>query len=250
MRKHLRYSVSWIRAAVKLLWIELGIVLIAFIGAMALVIFLIKKVFIDKVFALDDRAFAWVGKYVSDSTTEFFNFFTLFGSHYFLVPANLLLMAYAFFIMRNKWFGIKISAVAFSSLFLMFSLKFLFNRPRPDIPLLNEVSGFSFPSGHAFMSFAFFGLLIYVIDKQIKNYWIKGILITLFTVIIIIIGMSRIYLRVHYASDVLAGVSLGLIWLVISLSVLNFIEKRKKAIPILPKKIGNQEGETDSKADL
>jgi len=130
--------------------------------------------------------------------------------------------------MRDKWFGIKVTAVAFSSLFMMFALKMFFNRPRPEIPLLDKVAGLSFPSGHAFMSFAFFGLLIYVFHKQVKNIFLKYLLIVACFSIIIIIGLSRIYLRVHYASDVMAGMAIGLIWLVVSLTIINYIEKKKK----------------------
>ncbi|MEO5984800.1 MAG: phosphatase PAP2 family protein, partial [Ferruginibacter sp.] len=117
-----------------------------------------------------------------------------------------------------------------SSLFMMFALKMFFNRPRPEIPLLGKVPGLSFPSGHAFMSFTFFGLLIYVINKQIETVWLRYLLIVLCLCIIVIIGLSRIYLRVHYASDVIAGLGIGLIWLVISLLVLNYTEKRTKEI--------------------
>ncbi len=228
MLKFLRSSLYRTSNAIKLLSIELAIVLIAFFCSMAVVVFLIKEVFLDKTFTLDETVFSIFKGYVSDATTSFFSFFTLFGSHRFLVPANLILMAYAFFIMRNKWFGIKVTSVAFTSLFMMFALKMFFNRPRPEIPLLAEVRGLSFPSGHAFMSFTFFALLIYVINKQIKTIWLRYLLIFMCLCMIVIIALSRIYLRVHYASDVMAGLAIGLIWLVISLSILTYIEKRTK----------------------
>ncbi|MEO6584628.1 MAG: phosphatase PAP2 family protein, partial [Ferruginibacter sp.] len=201
----------------------------AFFCSMAVVAFLVKAIFLDKAFTLDEQVFMFFNGYVSDATTSFFKFFTFFGSHNFLVPANLLLMGFAFFVLRNKWFGIKIAAVAFSSLLMMFGLKMFFNRPRPEIPLLGKVPGLSFPSGHAFMSFTFFGLLIYVIHKQVKTLWLRYVLIFLCLCMIVIIGLSRIYLRVHYFSDVIAGISIGLIWLVISLGFLNYIEKRSRA---------------------
>lgn len=229
MRRILKHSLNRTINAIKLLSIESAIVLVAFFCSIGLVAFLIKQVFLDKVFTIDDKVFDLFKGYVSDTTTSFFSFFTFFGSHNFLVPANLLLMGYAFFIMKDKWFGIKVTAVAFSSLFLMFTLKMYFNRPRPEIPLLDKVPGLSFPSGHAFMSFAFFGLLVYVINKQVKNIWLKYLFIFLCLCLIIIIGLSRIYLRVHYASDVMAGMAIGLMWLVVSLSILNYIEKRRKS---------------------
>ena len=226
MRKYVKQSVNKTFIAIKLLSLNAAIVLIAFFCSMALAVFLIKEVFLDKSFAPDDMVFALFKGYVSNATTYFFTFFTFFGSHNFLVPANLLLMGYAFFILKNKWVGIKVTSVAFSSLFVMFALKIFFNRQRPDIPLLGKVPGLSFPSGHAFMSFTFFGLLIYLINKQVKNHWIKYPLILICLAMIVLIGLSRVYLRVHYVSDVMAGVALGLMWLVISLTILHFIEKR------------------------
>jgi undecaprenyl-diphosphatase len=248
MRRKIKKSVNWVNDSVKLLSIELAIVLIAFVCSVILLIFLIKQVFLDKAFALDDKIFVIFNGYVSDATTSFFRFFTLIGSQYFLIPANLLLMAYAFFVMKDKWFGIKVTSVAFSSLFLMLALKLLFNRPRPSIPLLGQVPGLnSFPSGHTFMSFTFFGLLIYTINKKIRNKWIRFSLIITCLLFVIIIGLSRIYLRVHYASDVMAGLALGLMWLVISLTVINYIERKKNVTPFAPGKIVAQKKTTPRK---
>ncbi|MEO7263895.1 MAG: phosphatase PAP2 family protein, partial [Ferruginibacter sp.] len=163
--------------------------------------------------------------------TAVMNFFTFFGGQYFLVPANLLLIAWAFYHKRDKWFGIRVASLSVSSLLLMFSLKQFFNRPRPLTPLLREARGLSFPSGHAFMSFVFFGLLVYVINKKVKNKLLKYSLIVLLLCFVLFIGLSRIYLRVHYASDVIAGFSMGLMWLVISMWIIQIIETNKTRLP-------------------
>ncbi|HHZ16715.1 MAG TPA: phosphatase PAP2 family protein [Peptococcaceae bacterium] len=94
-------------------------------------------------------------------------------------------------------------------------LKWLFQRSRPDEMFrLVEVSGYSFPSGHAMVSFAFYGLLLYLLwvnlqTKKRKYFWaaVLGLLV-------LAIGLSRIYLGVHYPSDVLAGFAAGGVWLV------------------------------------
>jgi undecaprenyl-diphosphatase len=98
---------------------------------------------------------------------------------------------------------------------------------------LNEARGLSFPSGHAFMSFSFFGLLIYIIYEEMKNVWLKWSLIFLICCLILSIGLSRIYLRVHYASDVIAGLCMGFIWIVISLSIIHMLEKQKSKLPVV-----------------
>jgi undecaprenyl-diphosphatase len=110
----------------------------------------------------------------------------------------------------------------------MFTLKRLFHRKRPLIPLLEPASGLSFPSGHAMMSVTFYGLLIYIVSHTIKDQPLKRTLVFSLIVLIAAIGFSRIYLRVHYASDVMAGYIIGLLWLLVALDVLYRLEEYNK----------------------
>jgi membrane-associated phospholipid phosphatase len=107
-------------------------------------------------------------------------------------------------------------------------LKFIFSRPRPLIPLLEPARGFSFPSGHAMMSFSFYGLLIYLVYVGVKNPYLKWLLMSFLLILIFLIGFSRVYLRVHYASDVIAGFAAGFIWIVLSLFITGRIEQYSK----------------------
>jgi undecaprenyl-diphosphatase len=162
-------------------------------------------------------------------------FFTALGKHTFLIPANIALIIIFLFIKQHRWYSIKVPAIGLSSLALMFLLKNIFGRHRPDIPLLEEARGLSFPSGHALMSVTFYGLLIYIVWKMVKRKWLKWTLVILLALLINVIGFSRIYLRVHYASDVLAGFATGFLWLVFSIWALNRIEKfsNKKVDPVV-----------------
>jgi undecaprenyl-diphosphatase len=81
------------------------------------------------------------------------------------------------------------------------------------------------------MSFSFFGLLIYIIYEEMEKVWLKWLFISLIVCLIFSIGLSRVYLRVHYASDVVAGLCMGFMWIVISLSVIHLMEKRKNKLP-------------------
>ena len=117
------------------------------------------------------------------------------------------------------------SSFPLSSTAMMFLLKAFFSRARPLVPLLRPALGYSFPSGHSFMSFAFYGLLIYLAYKYLETVWLKWIIIIALGSLTLLIGFSRIYLRVHYASDVLAGFSIGIIWLSFSLWILRKMEK-------------------------
>ena len=144
---------------------------------------------------------------------------TFLGTHRFLIPANLLLIFYFLWVARQTWLSIRVLAISLSSLVLMLLLKALFGRKRPLSPLLKSAKGLSFPSGHAIMSVAFFGVIIYWVLHAGLPDWITIIAATVLTVLILLIGFSRIYLRVHYASDVLSGFIIGLIWLLIALGV-------------------------------
>jgi undecaprenyl-diphosphatase len=116
----------------------------------------------------------------------------------------------------------------------MLLLKSSIQRTRPDNPLLQAVNGYSFPSGHALMSVIFYGLLIYIAWHEIKIRWLSRSISILLALLILFISFSRIYLRVHYASDVIAGLSVGFIWLVASLWLINQIEVRRAKRRLVP----------------
>ena len=92
-------------------------------------------------------------------------------------------------------------------------LKFIVQRPRPEGFRLAVVSGVSFPSGHSMVAMAFFGLLAWFVWRYEKNRWMRNLLVIAFSIVILMIGISRVYLGVHYASDVLAGFCVSLVWL-------------------------------------
>lgn len=92
-------------------------------------------------------------------------------------------------------------------------LKFIIQRPRPDGFRLATASGFSFPSGHSMVAMAFFGLLAWFVWRYEKDRRQRGFLLAAFAFIIVMVGVSRVYLGVHYASDVIGGFCLSIIWL-------------------------------------
>src|SRR6185503_3049979 len=117
--------------------------------------------------------------------------------------------------LRRAWFatGIWIVAIGGGEL-LNFLLKLLFERSRPVFtnPIIVE-QFFSFPSGHAMMSMIGYGMLAYFVLLRVSNRWARLAVVLIAAIIIILIGFSRIYLGVHYFSDVLAGFAAGGLWL-------------------------------------
>ena len=88
-------------------------------------------------------------------------------------------------------------------------LKQLFKRARPDFHRLIEIGGYSFPSGHATNALSIYGILTFVLWHHIPAPWGRIILFIFSIFMILSIGLSRIYLGVHYPSDVLAGYFAG-----------------------------------------
>ena len=98
-------------------------------------------------------------------------------------------------------------------LLLIYFMKILYERPRPEFPILYREESFSFPSGHATFSFIFYGTLAYFIWlTDLPKIW-KYITMIFLILLSFLIGFSRVYLHVHYASDVLGGFCLGYSWL-------------------------------------
>jgi hypothetical protein len=207
--------------------------MILFTGGVAALVTVVRPL-VRRHKMIDLEVFDRVKEHTNDLNTQIMSAATQLARHEFLIPANIILIAYFLFIRKRSWFSVRVAAVALSSLGLMFTLKFLFKRPRPLEPLLQQARGMSFPSGHALMSVTFYGLLIYIIYKTQKGKPFKWPAIISLIILIQLIGFSRIYLRVHYATDVLAGYMIGLLWLVVSLDTLHRIEYYNKEHGGLP----------------
>jgi len=219
-------------SSLALLSVELIIVLILFFLSLFSLAFIINEVFEIKNTNFDAQVFSYIRPFITDANTSIMRFITFFATGEFLIPANIILALY-FLIRRHKWYSLSVPVVSLGSFIIMWSMKQYFSRTRPDDPVYKAAMGFSFPSGHAMSAMTFYGLLIYLVWKNVHNVTFKWILTFLLIIFIHLIGFSRIYFRVHYASDVIGGFSLGLIWLVLSLWVMHSLEKftRKKIAP-------------------
>ncbi len=165
---------------------------------------------------LDILVFQKLRGITNTSITNIMLFLTFFGSTYFLIPAYIFLIVYFLLFKKTRMLSLDVAAVGITSTIILFSLKAIFQRARPLYPLVKTVNGFSFPSGHSFCSFTFFGLLIYILWNHEMNRVLRWVITIFFFLFACAIAFSRVYLHVHYASDVVAGFCLCIVWLGLS----------------------------------
>ena len=157
----------------------------------------------------------------SDAVTNIFKVITEFGDALILI----IIALFSLVILKNKIIAgsIAINLAIFPLVNTI--LKNIIKRPRPEGFRLIEENGYSFPSGHSTAAMAFYGLIIYFIFKNVKNKKIRNISCIILSILIILIGISRIYLGVHYASDVLAGFLFSIAYLVVYTTIISKLFK-------------------------
>lgn len=200
-------------------WMLLFICLIGFLA-------LAEDVFHQEIMNGDIVGYDIVSKlFKFNVSTPIAKFITNFGGAIFVISLTTIL----FFVIKDKKIGISIITNLGIVTILNQIIKFIMQRPRPTEFRIIEETGYSFPSGHSMVSLAFYGYLIYLIYKYINNKHLKRTLIIILSVLICIIGVSRIYLGVHYTSDVLGGFLISFAYLIIYIELVNkfLLEKNK-----------------------
>lgn len=151
-------------------------------------------------------------KYKSDILTNIMKIITFLGSALSIILLTVLLII----VVKGKRNKILILINVIVTTLLNQLLKNVFQRGRPIDSIIEE-SGYSFPSGHSMVSMAFYGFLIYLVYKSNIKY--KGLIVGLLSVLIVLIGISRIYLGVHYPTDVIGGFTLSLSYLLLFIDI-------------------------------
>ena len=160
----------------------------------------------------DSSIYGIISFFRSNFMDMFFRIVTRFGDEEILI---LIALSCLIFI-KNRKIGLSIGVNLASVGIINAILKEIIKRPRPPIEFrMVQESSYSFPSGHAMASLAFYGLIIYYISKYIKNNKTRNISCIGLSALIFLIGISRIYLGVHFASDVLAGFLVSTVYLVL-----------------------------------
>ena len=199
-------------------WIFLAFFIILFL-------LLVEDLFREELYITDDYIYHHISKLISPSFTFFFKFITKLGSASVLIG----IIIATFIIFKNKRIGLYMSINLVCIFILNQLLKFFFERPRPIDLMIIEESGYSFPSGHSMVSMAFYGFIIFLLWKYLKNNKLKWFYTILLIFLIVLIGISRIYLGVHYATDVIAGFYISIAYLIVFTTLIsNRLKSTKK----------------------
>lgn len=174
-------------------------------------------IFNNKINTIDQNIHSYILNLRNDNLTSILITITNISSAYALIVLSILLLL----IMKKKKLPLLISLNLIISFISNQITKQIFTRPRPIGINLIEETGYSYPSGHAMISMAYFGFIAYLIYKYVKNKLIKTILISSIFILIILIGFSRIYLGVHYLSDIIGGFLLSIVYLMIFINSIN-----------------------------
>jgi undecaprenyl-diphosphatase len=172
----------------------------------------------------DEDVTDYVTSFRTPELNNFFQFVTDLGDFYAYLFATIAVGLFFFYKLRNKKFVLQLIGVVILSFLVNLALKEVFDRARPTLEHMVVVKTLSYPSGHAMSAMSFYGFLIYLIFRIKMNKWLRGFLTLLFSVLIFFIGLSRIYLGVHFPSDVVGGFIGGLIWVAFCVVLFNIID--------------------------
>ena len=179
---------------------------------LAIFIVLLINVLNGNVAGFDNSVYNAISSLKSNFMTAFLKGITKFADE----EPIILIAIVALIVIKNRKIGASIALNLATSAFFNNIIKEIVQRPRPPMELrMVEESSFSFPSGHAMTGMAFYGLIIYFVFKNVKDKKVRNTICTVLSLLIFLVGISRIYLGVHYASDVLAGFAFGIVYLVV-----------------------------------
>ena len=170
-----------------------------------------EDVFEQEIFEFDSVVYNFLVDNRNNVLNNFFKIITQFGSALFLIIITILCVIF----IRDKKYKILVPANLVTIAIINIVLKNFFLRPRPNELRLIEETGYSFPSGHAMASTAFYGLIIYIVHEKVENKILRNTICIMLGLLILLISISRIYVGVHYTSDVIAGTCFSIAYLIL-----------------------------------
>jgi membrane protein DedA with SNARE-associated domain/membrane-associated phospholipid phosphatase len=236
VQKHPR-SISLLRARLDrttFSGLTLSLITLVFVYVLALFVGIVEDLITsDPIVAADIRIANLFFAFRTEGLTNVFTWITLLGK----TQVILVFMAVSVGLLgiwRKTYYIFSLLIAAAGSEAFTYLGKLAFHRPRPTLAVYAEHS-FSFPSGHATIAVAFYGMVAYFLMRFDQS-WNRRVNIFFVTILLIIaIGFSRIYLGVHYLSDVWSGYLVGAMWLIIAVSSSEWLRQKEKAnLPISP----------------
>lgn len=161
--------------------------------------------------------------------TSIMKFFTMIGNTESIIVLSTFALLVLFLGSKNHSEFVLFFVVIIGTPIINRILKDVFHRTRPDFHRLIEIGGYSFPSGHAMNAMAFYGIIVFILWRHISSRLGRTVLIILSSLFILTIGFSRVYLGVHFPSDIIAGYLASGFWLTISIWVFQWYKDRQFA---------------------
>lgn len=190
---------------------------------MILFIQLIYDIREQDIVSMDYSVNDWTNSIITPWLTEVMKFITMLGN----ISALIVVISLTIFLLlagRRYGEAVFFAVAAVTTPILNVGLKSWLQRERPDFNRLIEVTGFSFPSGHAMGSCVIYGMIGWLLSRLVRSRPAKLAIWTITFGVILMIGYSRIYLGVHYPSDIVAGLAAGVVWLLLCLLALKAIQ--------------------------
>ncbi len=203
-----------------LILLILGLILVS---AFTIVAILVNQ---EKTVSFDDPIMSAVYQWESPMMTLLMEFISFVGSAPVVIMLLLTAMFIFYFVLRERAAAIILFVVVAGSHTLNQLLKSVFERARPDLHRLVDEGGYSFPSGHAMAAVSLYATLTILLWQHIPTRFGKIALLIFSTTMILLMGLSRIYLGVHYPSDVAGGYIASASWLVMTIFVYRIFQKK------------------------
>lgn len=176
----------------------------------------------------DSEVISFIQGWESPVLTGIMKVFTYIGSTGSMIVLSLFILIFLYKGLKHRVELVLFIAVMAGSPILNAMVKLCFQRTRPDLHRLIEIGGYSFPSGHAMNAMSLYGILTFLLWRHIKVKWGRILLIVMSTSMILTIGISRIYLGVHYPSDIIAGYLAGGFWIATSIWFFQRYQDRRR----------------------
>jgi len=241
IKKKLLQVVSWVRKFIRKnfhsenedlpYYITILLSLVVFIVAINGFVELTEDLAENELESFDAIITEYIISFRTDALTGYLTLATHLGDRYAYIVFTILLAGF-YLIKHRSWkFILQTTLVLLLASLSNVVLKRVIHRARPSLEHLVAVNTLSYPSGHAMSAMAFYGFLVFLCVRYKMPHWIRYILVGILVALILSVGVSRIYLGVHYPSDVAAGFIGGLIWVTLCavlFSLFDLLRKRNR----------------------